>query len=885
MDGLILLLALVLGVWMLNLNGRIKMLENRLADALDLLTSGKRPETTAPAAEPDLAETPAAVKPAVAYASRRPTTLRSEAKSAPPPIAADEELPSTVDSVEFPQRSASWSFEELVGGKLPIWIGGIALVFAGFFLVRYTIDAGLLGPGTRSVLATIFALLLIAGSQWGGRLPKIGESFTADPRIAQSLAGAGIATLFGTLYMAAEIYGLIGVPVAFALLIATTVLAFALALRHGPPTALMGLVGGFTAPWVAGLGPDNVPVLLLYLGVFLAGLFGLALWRRWLWLLLLASGGGALWTIGLVVTANDSLPLIGMFVMIAGGAAVLVGDRFAEDDPRLAAVARFAPMGIALLQLAMLLPRLEFSSIGWGFYAALSAAAIGLAWRDDRHLPNIFGALLLCLMPLATGWGSQAGHSMMILASVGTGLLFGIPGHLRAASSAVSRSYWALLALLAQALPFFTAFSLAKSEFSDFAWGGVAALLIVPAGYIAWQWRSAESYIDRIVRIASAGLAALMGWIALTHWFSNDYLASATFVVTAALAAWAMRTQSKAMQELAVIPLAFGVLALATGSLRFFEALNNSLGGIKLMASTPPRNWGGGTDDVAPRNAGGTHCRPAPFRSRPLAAPTGMGRGWSGCTQFPMADRQAGRGDRQPLAIHHARPCRTGGHDPVAVSGRLVSVASRNRLVEHIGKGGNGRDRARAVPHVLVRSGRLQPAVRSANAGADTGRQSGHGPFGIDGILAMANGAQPRRRLGAWATAQIVRDCQSGDDGADRLGHGAPIGAWQSDFGWWHRNRGKLPLFGGIAYPFDHLDDDWYPHGPCRSPPCRAGVIDRGHAQSIPDRCCRIGGRASHPVVHGAGHRADRNWLGLWQGYAGRKSCGGISPCLTPETP
>ncbi|MBL0021906.1 MAG: hypothetical protein IPP23_06195 [Sphingomonadales bacterium] len=82
--------------------------------------------------------------------------------------------------------------------------------------------------------------------------------------------------------------------------------------------------------------------------------------------MLLASGGGALWTIGLVVTANDSLPLIGMFVMIAGGAAVLVGDRFAEDDPRLAAVARFAPMGIALLQLAMLLPRLEFSFIGWG---------------------------------------------------------------------------------------------------------------------------------------------------------------------------------------------------------------------------------------------------------------------------------------------------------------------------------------------------------------------------------------------------------------------------------------------------------------------------------------------------------------------------------------
>jgi len=37
-------------------------------------------------------------------------------------------------------------FESLVGGRLLIWVGGIALVVAAVFLIRFTIDIGLIGP-------------------------------------------------------------------------------------------------------------------------------------------------------------------------------------------------------------------------------------------------------------------------------------------------------------------------------------------------------------------------------------------------------------------------------------------------------------------------------------------------------------------------------------------------------------------------------------------------------------------------------------------------------------------------------------------------------------------------------------------------------------------
>lgn len=587
MVGLLLLLALVFGVWLLNLNGRIKLLEERISILVDRMNAGNLPPVTAQrdlVVPGDEQPVPPVTK---AYASRKPARVTDEIPADAPLVTIEPPAPQPAPDKK-PVKTSQWSFEELVGGKLPIWVGGISLVFAGFFLVRYTIEAGLLGPGTRSLLASLFALLLIAGSQWGGRLPRIGESFSADPRIAQSLAGAGVAILYGTLYMAAEIYGLIGIAITLTLLIATTILAFALALRHGPPTALMGLIGGFAAPWVAGLGANNIPALLLYLGVFLAGLFGLALWRRWLWLLLLASGGGAIWTVGLIASAESALPLIGLFVIVAGGAAVLVGDRFAGGDPRLEAVARHAPMGLALVQLAMLLPRLEFSWIGWAFYGALSAAAIALALRDERHLPSLFGALLVCLMPLAAGWEGSAPRGMMAGASIGIGLLFAIPAHARAWEGGTGKAYWAMLALMAQAIPFAAAFAVAESEFSDLGWGVTSALLVLPASALAWRWRNAETRIDQIAQIASAALAAALAWLALTQILPNNYFASITIAVAAALSAWAIRTNGDGIQKLAAIPASFGILALAAGSWRFFDALFDALGGEKLMLSALP---------------------------------------------------------------------------------------------------------------------------------------------------------------------------------------------------------------------------------------------------------------------------------------------------------
>src|SRR5204863_304832 len=96
--------------------------------------------------------------------------------------------------------------------------------------------------------------------------------------------------------MAAALYHLIAPLTAFGAVVLVTLGAMGLSLRHGPPTAIMALAGGFLAPLVAGFNAAGIAPLLVYLGLFVAALFGLAVHRRWGWLALAASVAGLAWT-------------------------------------------------------------------------------------------------------------------------------------------------------------------------------------------------------------------------------------------------------------------------------------------------------------------------------------------------------------------------------------------------------------------------------------------------------------------------------------------------------------------------------------------------------------------------------------------------------------
>ncbi len=91
-----------------------------------------------------------------------------------------------------------------MAGRLLIWIGGAALFVAGILLIRYSIEVGLVTPAARMIGAAVFGLLLVGGAEYA----RAGR-FADEPRIAQVLAGAGLAILYATAYGSHALYGLL----------------------------------------------------------------------------------------------------------------------------------------------------------------------------------------------------------------------------------------------------------------------------------------------------------------------------------------------------------------------------------------------------------------------------------------------------------------------------------------------------------------------------------------------------------------------------------------------------------------------------------------------------------------------------------------------------
>src|SRR5205085_9745413 len=188
--------------------------------------------------------------------------------------------PDVVHDPPVPPESFAHLFERLVGGRLLSWIGGIALAVAGVLLVRFSMQIGLITPAVQMLMAGAFGIALLVAGEIARRRPGI----AVDERVAQALVGAGIVVLYATPYGSLILYGLISKTTASALMVLVTGAALYLSLRHGPPTAVLGLLGGFATPALVGDPTESAIPLLTYLGLLDVALFVVAARRGWSWL-------------------------------------------------------------------------------------------------------------------------------------------------------------------------------------------------------------------------------------------------------------------------------------------------------------------------------------------------------------------------------------------------------------------------------------------------------------------------------------------------------------------------------------------------------------------------------------------------------------------------
>ena len=106
---------------------------------------------------------------------------------------------------------------------------------------------------------------------------------------AHVLTGAGIAILYFSFFAARNEFELLTELQTFATLIPVTVLAGLLAIRYNSfALSIFGMLGGYSAPLLIGTAEQNTFLVLVYTLILSVGVFGIAYFKRWPILELLA---------------------------------------------------------------------------------------------------------------------------------------------------------------------------------------------------------------------------------------------------------------------------------------------------------------------------------------------------------------------------------------------------------------------------------------------------------------------------------------------------------------------------------------------------------------------------------------------------------------------
>ena len=220
-----------------------------------------------------------------------------------------------------PPLQADTGFEERIGTRWVVWIGGLTLALGGFFLVRYSIEAGLLGPRIRTLLGGAFALALLAAGEWTRRKESISD-IAALPiaNIPAILTAAGTAVAFATVYAAYALYGFLAPATAFILLGLVALGTLAAALLHGPALAGLGVAAAFVTPILVSSERPDFWALYVYLAVVTAAAFGLARARLWRWLVVTTIVFALLWTLP-CLQCGPSMVAPHAFDVIAGSSS------------------------------------------------------------------------------------------------------------------------------------------------------------------------------------------------------------------------------------------------------------------------------------------------------------------------------------------------------------------------------------------------------------------------------------------------------------------------------------------------------------------------------------------------------------------------------------
>jgi uncharacterized membrane protein len=371
--------------------------------------------------------------------------------------------------------------EKRFGTQWVVWVGGLALALGGIFLVRYSIEQGLFGPGLRVLFGAILAAALVGLGELARRREIIAgiADLPSAAHIPSILTAAGTTCAYADVWAAYALYDFLSPAAAFLLLGLVALATLAAALRHGPALGGLGLIGAYVTPALVSSHEPSYWALYVYLTVVTAAAYALARVRLWRWLAITAAALSVLWLfVGLGDPRGGSLSAhafyaaagfaLAAFFLVAGLLQGPPAER-GRYDPVSCGV-----LGAYLFGAFMLAIAAAHAPLAMATLLVLVAATVAIAWRTEAAIlampmAAIFATLIV--VHWAVDWW------FVTLVAPG-GPLSGLPYQLKIVDVGLHVSFAAATAALFGAAGFFVQVRYERSSWAVL-WATVAVAIPV----------------------------------------------------------------------------------------------------------------------------------------------------------------------------------------------------------------------------------------------------------------------------------------------------------------------------------------------------------------------------------------------------------------------
>lgn len=417
--------------------------QHEIAAEDDAPTVAEEPEATLPTPDP---ESIGSSEP------ERPSPLIEPVVPTQPPAQPPAEL--SQDATP-PERRLT--IEEVLAGKVFVWIGAIALVLTAAFLLKLGFDSGIITEQVRVIAAGVFGVALWCVGEWARKRVSL---------IAQALCGSGVAVLYGTI-IAAEHYnlldtssGILGIDsgVAFILMGIVTAAAVVLSLRHGPAVAILGMLGGFMMPPLLVENMSPTLGMVLYLIAIEVGVLAVTGKRGWFGISLMTLIFSVLWSIGYTLIGDNAheRTLTAMLVLGTAAAYIFHTARI-HRDPSADRTTKLRVLGLsiaatcsAIAVCAVLAIKGHYTLQDLSMLGIVALGTLVLARIDPRQIAMPFVAMAfsaLVLLSHAVASLPDAPSNMLIAMCASFGGLFLVGGYSCMWANAHRRAFAAMCAI------------------------------------------------------------------------------------------------------------------------------------------------------------------------------------------------------------------------------------------------------------------------------------------------------------------------------------------------------------------------------------------------------------------------------------------------------